>query len=708
MAEAEKTPPNTKRGGYEQAWSYSPLALDPPEVRLLTLEKGSMEDPIKCEVNIYDFDQKLYGEYETLSYVWGGPEEAIKVGGNTEFKVKKNLAEALRHIRAEDKTRLLWVDAICINQGDKVEKGQQLGKIGDIYKRCKNCIIWLGTLSSQANPNDAVELLKILAKLAPKHSHDSKEGEGTHFLETGCFKTSSTERTIVSSEYETQFNALSELLALPWWKRTWTIQELALSPKIELRCGTAEIPYEAIRDFVKGLIHHAYSKCCKDIRLRLTGLGFDLFLTVEEKLDPMVFTREQRAEDNTFLQPSYTTPVRTAITEATFGCIKNEEGGAELLMGERIFRSQNRYTKLYVPSWVSDGCFRTFPPKWAMMERRRLNIYSSFASEFSAEIQTLQQNFVKNLTMSKNGILITESYIVGEIREIGAVFQDVDSWFGVPATIQQWMQMVGIKLSDWSSEPPQTDTTMDIFWRTLINNSREVDTKHLSYQRPTENGKAEYKNLWNLFQIVSGHPHPAGSSTNPDHSKSASPSLEDVAERIAKMLMPLLSSVGLNNVEKADIVTAVRELQTKSSQKSLTNGAAEIKDGDTGVLKMVSHDSVVSNNAETIYHLLTCLWRRRLFISNRGDMGLVPEDAETGDEIHVIPGCPSPFVLRPLKHDSSEGLLGDWDTDRRRQYAIIGNGFLHGFMGGRKPSKEAESNEGSKTVVRGPLEIAIH
>lgn len=135
--------------------------------------------------------------------------------------------------------------------------------------------------------------------------------------------------------------------------------------------------------------------------------------------------------DGTFIQPSYTTSVRTAITEPMFGCIKNEEGGTELLLGERIFRSQNPYTKLYVPSWVSDGCFRTFPPRWAMVERRRLNMYSSFASEPPAEFRTLQQKLVKDLAMSKNGILITESYQVAKIEEVGRVFQDANDWLNI-------------------------------------------------------------------------------------------------------------------------------------------------------------------------------------------------------------------------------------------------------------------------------------
>jgi hypothetical protein len=488
-----------------------------------------------------------------------------------------------------------------------------------------------------------------------------------------CFKhDQETNRTDVSSEFVAHFEALNALLALSWWKRTWTIQELALPAKVQLLYATFELPYETLKNSVRGLIHHLYSNCCKEFRLRLLGLGFDSFLTVEEKLDPMVFTREKRMEkepvtfsqlrkrfcgsevswkrdffygflgiaaDGTFLQPSYTIPLRTAITEATFGCIKNEKGGVELLLGERLFRSRDRYTRLHMPSWVSDGCFCTFPPRWAMMERRRLNIYSSFAS--SAVTPTLQQQLVGDLAMSKNGILITGSWRVGKINGVGSVFDDSDNWYGGPLIIQQWMGMAGIEPTSWPEEPPKKGNVMDVFWRTMINDSREADEKHLSYQRLAGDGEADY-------QILQG---------------------------------------------------MLKELKR------------EMEAGNAESLRLSSHNAVVSKYPEITYHLLTCLWRRRLFITEDERIGLAPEDAEKGDEIHIIPGCPAPFILRSLEVPNGFGLLGDRDTDKLPQYMVIGNGFFHGFMGGEMPkSKEDEGKEngGDKTDTMGLRKIAIH
>lgn len=45
----------------------------------------------------------------------------------TYFTCHAKLDEALRHLRLEDRERLLWIDAICINQSDGEEKTYQVG-----------------------------------------------------------------------------------------------------------------------------------------------------------------------------------------------------------------------------------------------------------------------------------------------------------------------------------------------------------------------------------------------------------------------------------------------------------------------------------------------------------------------------------------------------------------------------------------------------
>jgi hypothetical protein len=137
--------PGYMETGFEYAsLKLDPLKLAPSEIRLLTLKPGVEPAPIECTVQICSFDDPLYGTYDALSYAWGSKDEQqlITVGRNSEFKIRKNLWLALKRIRDATEERKLWVDAVCINQSCPKEKGEQLGNIEGIYRRCKTCIIW--------------------------------------------------------------------------------------------------------------------------------------------------------------------------------------------------------------------------------------------------------------------------------------------------------------------------------------------------------------------------------------------------------------------------------------------------------------------------------------------------------------------------------------------------------------------------------------
>ncbi len=55
-----------------------------------------------------------------------------------------NLHAALSFFCNRDKPRILWVDAIYINQEDETEKKQQVGSIANIYGEALQVLVWLG------------------------------------------------------------------------------------------------------------------------------------------------------------------------------------------------------------------------------------------------------------------------------------------------------------------------------------------------------------------------------------------------------------------------------------------------------------------------------------------------------------------------------------------------------------------------------------
>ena len=126
-------------------YRYEPL--DPTRrqirlIRLLTEQAIAWQTTIDCEIFHADLDENP--EYEALSYVWGSETRPynIRVNGHS-LGVTLNLFSALSHLRTAE-PRVLWVDAICINQESHSERGQQVAIMRDIFAGASRTTIWLG------------------------------------------------------------------------------------------------------------------------------------------------------------------------------------------------------------------------------------------------------------------------------------------------------------------------------------------------------------------------------------------------------------------------------------------------------------------------------------------------------------------------------------------------------------------------------------
>lgn len=119
---------------------YEPLA-GPLEIRLLVLQPGS-ED-----VHFVLRHANLEGrpDYEAISYCWGDPTDTRTVYCDDKpLQVTNSLFTALKQLRHADQPRILWADAICINQQDVPEKIAQVRLMSRIYSQPTRILIWLG------------------------------------------------------------------------------------------------------------------------------------------------------------------------------------------------------------------------------------------------------------------------------------------------------------------------------------------------------------------------------------------------------------------------------------------------------------------------------------------------------------------------------------------------------------------------------------
>jgi len=138
---------------------YMPLDFDSFEIRLLELhEENSYVNGVTCSLVYASLIKPP--EYTALSYCWGDASKTTKIRienwGNVE--VTTNLEEALKSVRplnfngpgGSSRPKLLWVDALCINQEDSMERNQQVRQMRQIYSRAKEVISWVPCRSEDA------------------------------------------------------------------------------------------------------------------------------------------------------------------------------------------------------------------------------------------------------------------------------------------------------------------------------------------------------------------------------------------------------------------------------------------------------------------------------------------------------------------------------------------------------------------------------
>lgn len=151
-----------------------PLDFDakPPGWRL---PPGSRHYSSQDDQQFWNTDSKCCysraNRFEALSYVWGGAETPCSITvNNIRLPIGRNLYTALRHLRSRHRKKLLWVDAICINQGDAVEKAVQVAQMSKVYARAWRVTAWLGSDSQSEDGRLALAFLSWFGSLSLVHS----------------------------------------------------------------------------------------------------------------------------------------------------------------------------------------------------------------------------------------------------------------------------------------------------------------------------------------------------------------------------------------------------------------------------------------------------------------------------------------------------------------------------------------------------------
>ncbi|GKZ65721.1 hypothetical protein AnigIFM60653_003214 [Aspergillus niger] len=198
------------------AFTYAKLPDEPSSYTTRMIRLLPSEDPnarLECEIIDYDLavdtgsgDLHLY---EALSYVWGSDKRSRKITLNgCVFSVTENLYVALLHLGNRQLERLLWVDAICIDQDNWDEKAKQIPLMRTIYAQAQDVIVWLG--EAYEDGDKALNWIRCIDE----------------------------EKDISIGEYQ---EACLKLLQRAWFRRIWVLQEVGVAQFIYVMCGSVQI-----------------------------------------------------------------------------------------------------------------------------------------------------------------------------------------------------------------------------------------------------------------------------------------------------------------------------------------------------------------------------------------------------------------------------------------------------------------------------------
>ncbi|KAI9166455.1 putative heterokaryon incompatibility protein [Paramyrothecium foliicola] len=210
--------------------SYPGSKLDgKSSFRIVDLQPGQGDDTVTLHLINSTLDHTP--PFEALSYAWGDvlQTESVKVVSTSpdsacyqidSLLVTKNCAAALKRLRLAQGSRLLWIDAICIDQSSVPERNKQLALMPKIYRKARHVIIYLGE-SSGAFCSDAV--MDWVRK-----THEPA--------------------TCETQPFKPDWLAFQTFLERPWFKRVWVLQELQAARTAIVLCGDRQVKWRAFRE----------------------------------------------------------------------------------------------------------------------------------------------------------------------------------------------------------------------------------------------------------------------------------------------------------------------------------------------------------------------------------------------------------------------------------------------------------------------------
>ncbi|KAK5126477.1 hypothetical protein LTR85_010713 [Meristemomyces frigidus] len=213
-------------------------ALESPSTfRLLKLQPGGQGDKITASLHHYVLEPESCPPYRAISYTWGRDtaRHSIHLPGDAVIKVRKNLRNALLSVRDKEAECLLWIDAICIDQGSDEERNHQVRLMADIYGMANIVLVWLQSADESADVARAFKFIHAAA------TFDTTNQSGFHYSRAH------------PAENKSNWRSVKNLCKPRYWTRKWIIQALVMARTAVLHVGNSECSMTDLEAFCSEL-----------------------------------------------------------------------------------------------------------------------------------------------------------------------------------------------------------------------------------------------------------------------------------------------------------------------------------------------------------------------------------------------------------------------------------------------------------------------
>ncbi|KAK8032308.1 HET-domain-containing protein [Apiospora arundinis] len=160
------------------------------------------------------------------------------------FRITRNLEAALRGLR-DDRVGFtntyLWIDAICIDQTNDVEKAQQVARMAEIYANAEDVACWL-------SPWDCSRMHGVgEIPIIPDNSIDMRRDRCSM-----CQLLAGLQNLALANPVchvpPLDIDCLMRIVQSPWFTRVWTLQECTIHLRGMIQLGCHSIPINSFLD----------------------------------------------------------------------------------------------------------------------------------------------------------------------------------------------------------------------------------------------------------------------------------------------------------------------------------------------------------------------------------------------------------------------------------------------------------------------------